>query len=155
MDPVIIIDNALGKAIIASREIYHGERILKMSGPLLRKPQDIEAIELQSHLVQISHGAYYDPDVPGRFINHSCEPNAILSGTMLLAIRDIFNGEEITFDYSTTMDDEIYTLDCLCGTTSCRKVIRDFITLPASLREKYISLGAVQQFIVLKYSSRT
>ena len=153
-DPIEVIDNHLGKAVIANRDIFHGERILKMSGPIARKPQDVEAIELKSHLIQIGHSTYYNPDAPGRFINHSCEPNTILSGTIILAIRDILNGEEITSDYSTTMDDEIYTLECLCASASCRGIIRDFITLPRELREYYISLGAVQQFIVLKCSNR-
>lgn len=153
-DPIEVIDNHLGRAIIASRNISRGERILKISGPIIRKPQDIEKVELKSHLIQINDSAYYDPIAPGRFINHSCEPNTILSGTIVMAIKDILGGEEITFDYSTTMDDESYTLDCLCATKSCRGVIRDFITLPRELREYYISLGSVQQFIVLKCSSK-
>jgi len=154
IDPIEVIDNHLGKAIIASRNIFHGERVLKMSGPIVRRPQDLEMIEQKSHLIQINNSTYYDPVPPGRFINHSCEPNTILSGTIILATRDIYSGEEITFDYSTTMDDEIYTLDCLCSTPSCRGIIRDFVTLPPSLRNHYISLGGVQQFIVLKCSSK-
>ena len=36
-----------------------------------------------------------------RFMNHSCEPNAGLSGqVVLVAMRDIRDGEEILYDYA-------------------------------------------------------
>ena len=44
---------------------------------------------------------WIDPKPPFRFINHSCEPNSGIKGTKKVhAIKDIFKGEEITFDYS-------------------------------------------------------
>ena len=36
---------------------------------------------------------------PGRFLNHSCDPNALRSGVTVFARRRIRRGEEITIDY--------------------------------------------------------
>lgn len=56
-------------------------------------------------------------------VNHSCEPNAILdiSGEtpMLVAIRDIEEGEEITVDYNETEKGGIL-IPCSCGSEKCR-----------------------------------
>src|SRR5690606_10498552 len=57
----------------------------------------------------------------GDYVNHSCNPNAGLSGQIGLgAMRDIKVGEEVCFDYamSDTMDYDAF--DCLCGAPTCR-----------------------------------
>jgi SET domain-containing protein len=64
------------------------------------------------------------------YLNHSCEPNCHIVSLdpgfiYLLASRDIQIGEEITFDYSVTMKDDSWEMTCNCGTSSCRKVIRE------------------------------
>lgn len=148
-----ISDNRFGKALIANTSISAGEQILKISGRILRKPQDISSAPLSSHLIQIGTSLYYDPEPPGRFINHSCSPNSILSGSVLIAITSISTGQEITFDYSTTMLEDNYTLDCLCGSPECRGVIKDFTELPKPLQRKYIDLGGVQHFILIQCCS--
>jgi hypothetical protein len=68
----------------------------------------------------------------------------------LIAIRDISPGEQITFDYSTTMDEDDFEFDCLCGSPKCRGRIRDFKHLPADLRHQYIKLRIVPEYN-LKY----
>lgn len=64
-----------------------------------------------------------------RFINHSCEPNceAVTHGTRIWihALRDIAVGEELTYDYNLTGDDEdraeqMKQYACHCGTSKCR-----------------------------------
>jgi len=42
-----------------------------------------------------------DPAEAGDLVNHSCDPNCGLVGAVLVvAMRDIEPGEEITFDYA-------------------------------------------------------
>ncbi len=56
-------------------------------------------------------------------VNHSCEPNiGWKNDLMLVAIRDIRKGEELTPDYAMH---GCYPepMDCNCGKPSCRKVI--------------------------------
>jgi hypothetical protein len=64
-----------------------------------------------------------------RFINHSCEPNCEPvneSGRIYIeALRSISPGEELTYDYSLTrdeQDDEQTEIDyaCRCGARRCR-----------------------------------
>jgi uncharacterized protein len=71
------------------------------------------------------------------FLNHSCEPNIGFGGNIILvAMRDIARGEELTTDYAL-FDDHEETMKCRCGATSCRKTItgRDW-RLP-ELQERY------------------
>lgn len=79
--------------------------------------------------------AEYEPVM--LFLNHSCEPNVGFGGNIVLvAMRDISPGEELTTDYAL-FDDYDGELDCRCGTPSCRGVIggRDW-QLP-ELQQRY------------------
>lgn len=63
-------------------------------------------------------------------------------------MRDIKKDEECTFDYSTTMDEDDWEMDCSCGSKNCRHQIRDFKYLPKKLQEKYIEMGIIPDYIV-------
>jgi NAD(P)-dependent dehydrogenase (short-subunit alcohol dehydrogenase family) len=57
------------------------------------------------------------------FLQHSCEPNAGISGEVTqIARRDISIGEEITIDYAT-IDNDDYSYTCSCGSSTCRGTI--------------------------------
>ncbi|GHS89694.1 hypothetical protein FACS189487_10430 [Campylobacterota bacterium] len=62
------------------------------------------------------------------FINHSCDPNLAFEngGLTLVNIRDIDAGEELTWDYSTSIDDGIFEMKCSCGAGNCRDIIKSF-----------------------------
>ncbi|KAJ7514756.1 hypothetical protein O6H91_23G058100 [Diphasiastrum complanatum] len=67
----------------------------------------------------------------GRFINHSCEPNCqtekwCVNGEIcigLFAIRDLVQGEEITFDYHYEPVYGAAAKKCECGSSQCRGYI--------------------------------
>jgi hypothetical protein len=69
------------------------------------------------------------PDDPGDFMNHSCNPNCRivvnLPSIHLVAQRDISAGEEITYDYGSTMHNDPWEMKCNCGAPECRGVIRE------------------------------
>ena len=91
---------------------------------------------------------YIDTQAPAVFVNHSCDPNAgIRNDENMVALRDIAAGEEVRFDYSTTMEEQSFTMQCLCGLPQCRHVIKDFSTLPQHLKERYLDLRIVMNFI--------
>jgi len=72
------------------------------------------------HLVALDE-AEYEPVM--LFINHSCEPNVGFGGNVVLvAMRDIDAGEELTTDYAL-FDDYDGEMECRCGTASCRGTI--------------------------------
>jgi len=66
---------------------------------------------------------------PCMYFNHSCDPNcgfASLDSGLVVAIRDIEAGEELTYDYQC-MDTEatFYDgLECACGSAKCRGTLR-------------------------------
>ncbi len=73
-----------------------------------------------------------------KFMNHSCDPNAWWAafGT-LTARRDIAEGEEVTYDYSTTDITLSYKMKCLCGSKSCRGIVTNKDYLNPDFRKQY------------------
>lgn len=60
----------------------------------------------------------------GDCVNHSCDPNCGVLGTSLLvALRDIAVGEELTFDYAMCDTSQYDEFTCLCGAATCRGVV--------------------------------
>jgi hypothetical protein len=58
---------------------------------------------------------------PSDYFNHSCDPNAGLSGQIsLVALRDIAPGEEVRFDYAMSDSTDYDEFDCDCGADNCR-----------------------------------
>ena len=103
----------------------------------------------QINPLQIGSEVYMELQAPYRYLNHSCEPNAgIKKVSALFALHDIKKGEEITFDYSTTIDEAFF---CKCGSRKCRGVIADFFALPEKLQRFYVKNKAVPAFIEKKY----
>lgn len=138
----------MGKGIFTSKDIKKGSVICTFNG---RKMTFIEAKALgrnESYALQIGHDLYIYLDAPEKFINHSCEPNCGLRGLELIALADIKAGEQLFYDYSTTMLERSWTMVCHCGTKNCRKIITDFDLTPQATQAKYIHLGVVQPFIV-------
>jgi uncharacterized protein len=71
------------------------------------------------------------------FTNHSCDPNIAIQGQIVLvAMRDIAPGEELTIDWATT-DDGDYTMPCRCGSAACRGTITGKDWMHPQLQEKY------------------
>ena len=56
--------------------------------------------------------------------NHSCEPTLAWSDDVtLVAVRDLAAGEELTVDYSLSVDDPDFVMWCHCETYRCRQAI--------------------------------
>ena len=81
---------------------------------------------------------------PERHINHSCDPNTYVrtrnSRRLVIALRDIRAGDEITYDYCINSGgDTVWT--CRCGAARCRRQIHsDFFHLPIELQLEYLPL---------------
>ncbi|XP_038695723.1 uncharacterized protein LOC119992950 isoform X3 [Tripterygium wilfordii] len=66
-----------------------------------------------------------------RFVNHSCLPNCIAKvismkterKVVFFADRDIFPGEEITYDYHFNHEDEGKKIPCFCSSENCRRYL--------------------------------
>jgi SET domain len=86
------------------------------------------------------------------FINHSCQPNTGIRlyarGAVILAIRPIETHDEITFDYSTYLNNPYEQITCRCGSENCRGVIGNFTTLPNDSQQRYLELRIVGDFVL-------
>lgn len=146
---IYIGDSNFGKGVFAKVALMKGDRIFRFGGIRISLDESIALGEDESYSVQIGLKEYLQPFSPGMYVNHSCEPNCGLTGAMfLIALRDIQIGEELFFDYSTTMLERRWEMQCNCRTTVCRHHIRDFDTLPQYLQKHCESLGIVQPFIL-------
>ncbi len=55
--------------------------------------------------------------------NHSCQPNTAYDGLNVVAIRPITQGEELTLDYASFLDEQMEPFQCSCGAANCRRMI--------------------------------
>jgi hypothetical protein len=147
--PLYIADSLLGFGAFASRNINRGEIIHKLSGREISFSESVAMGKDQSFSLQVSKNTYIFLDAPGKFINHSCEPNCGLKPDLsLVALRDIRRDEQFFYDYSTTMLERHWQMRCECQTLSCRGLVRDFDLLPEELQKTYLRLGIVMPFII-------
>jgi hypothetical protein len=138
----------LGRGVFAKRAIRKGETILAFGGALIDFAETKRRGPRECMAIQVGPDLYIDTQPPGVFANHSCAPNAgIRNDRDLVALRDIPKGEEIRYDYSTTMDEKSFTMACHCGAPECRQVVTDFTELPGGLQDYYLSRGLVMGFI--------
>jgi hypothetical protein len=139
----------VGLGVFAHRDIARGEVILSIDGPTINFAETKRRGPWECMALQIGCDRYVDTRPPGVLVNHSCDPNAGISqDKCLLAIRGIRKGQEIRYDYSTTMEEKSFIMSCLCRSSACRKVVGAFSALPRQIRERYISLGIVMSFIL-------
>jgi len=124
-----------GRGVFAQEPIHAGESIVAFTGPLLKRA---EVREDDYHLqvgTDLYMGASGEAD---DYVNHSCEPNAgFRDGLVLVARRDIGPEEEITWDYSTAIDEADFPgFACHCGAVTCRGAVRSFRHLEPEMRER-------------------
>jgi hypothetical protein len=78
------------------------------------------------------------PNNYGLYINHSCNPNAIINDKLqIVTFKPVKAHQELTLDYSTTELDPDWTMKCSCGEFDCRKILRSFQYLPQVIQNKY------------------
>jgi len=145
-----------GYGLFAGRAVGRGELLFSLRGRLFGGNKRGLDDEWFVHSYQLERDLYLYPETPeGRYINHSCDPNAGLREDLeMVALRDIAAGEEVAFDYSTTMSERSWTMPCSCGSPCCRSEISDFHDLPAEAKRRYLEAGVVQRFIIREVFER-
>jgi len=137
--PYISVKNSKihNNGVFAKKDIAEGTRVIEYVGEKITHKEAIRRAEVE--LIRAkndkSYGAVYlfelnkrqdvDGNVPyntARLINHSCDPNCetdIIRGRIwVIAIRDIKETEELTYNYGYNFDDYEDHL-CECGTKIC------------------------------------
>jgi SET domain-containing protein len=145
-----------GLGVFTTSTIKKGDVVKILDGEIITFDECIERIkagtEDQSDSLQVGFELDMDLDEISRSINHSCNPNACMRKiSELVALKDISKGEEITYDYSATIGPNIpknlWTMNCNCGATNCRKIIGNVLSIPKRQLEIYRKSGALQDFI--------
>lgn len=135
-----------GKGSFTIKPISKGEVIIDFSSA----PQNIisksEADKLYDsdfdYMIQIDEDSFFvtvndkSEEYLG-WVNHSCSPNCGINGKMkFVAMKDIFVGEEITFDYAMSESSD-YSFVCKCLSSKCRKKVTGNDWKIPSLQKKY------------------
>jgi hypothetical protein len=150
--PVRIARSRHGLGLFAAADVETGTPILSFTGELIGLDEVLASGIDESYPMQVGPTTYLDLDSRSRVINHSCDPNSGLrSDRILVALRAIRRDEEILYDYSTTMSERRWTMQCLCNEAKCRGSVGDFEDLPVALQQEYLRLGVVQSFIVTRF----
>lgn len=121
----------------AIRPIKKGTRIIEYTGERISHavadtryqddPDDRHVV-----LFAVNSRVVIDAGVGGndaKYINHSCNPNCEVviekARVFIHAARDIAVGEELSYDYSLTRDedDDDSRYPCNCGAPNCRKTL--------------------------------
>ncbi len=123
-----------GNGLHTDCKIIKGERIGVIHGPV-EIVHKFTGKLIKNSLNWIGIGRYSwinTNESPFRFINHSCEPNAYIIGKrIVVALKNIEAGSEITMDYSLTEADPDYLVPggCRCKSKNCRHEIGPIFSL--------------------------
>ena len=146
-------DRSFGRGLFTIRSVRANEPLFMLEGPTIDFAEACAMDDEESYALQCDSNIYISLTEPACFINHSCEPNAGIRGLTMVALRLIAEDEEVTFDYSTTMDEGYWTMVCNCKSPICRGVIKDFRTLEPDLKSVYLDLEIVMPFIASQYKT--
>lgn len=132
-----------GTGVFATRLIRKGTWIVEYTGERIsheeadRRYDDASMDRHHTFLFVVDEATCIDASRAGgdaRFINHSCDPNCEAlfveddREIWIAAARTIRPGEELTYDYAYTVDEEDAdaarrTYPCRCGAPNCRGTI--------------------------------
>ena len=153
-----------GRGVFARENIIQGTRLAIFGGKLMfideirNLPEHLQefTMQIEERFILGPPQNSTEPDETD-FFNHSCEPNSGFKGQMfLVAMRDIKNNEEITFDYAMVVSESIgsdfvFEMECKCGSGNCRKKITENDWKLPEIQKKYY--GFFSQYLQEKCSS--
>jgi uncharacterized protein len=114
-----------GSGSFAVSPIPRGTTVAAFGGHVVdRATMETFPLDRQNRSIQIDDDLFMlsaEQPEPGDMVNHSCAPNCGIAGSVLVvAMRDIAVGEEITFDYAMCDGADYDEFDCHCGAPTCR-----------------------------------
>jgi hypothetical protein len=110
---------------------YLGEKITKEESDKrlddsLKKHKENPEENAAVYIFELNNEYDLDGDIPNndaKYINHSCDPNCDFeikdNQIWLFAIKDIKEGEELTYNYGFDFDEEYADHPCRCGSKNC------------------------------------
>jgi hypothetical protein len=148
-DTVIVKDSKFGKGIFTTADLPKKSILFKITGKSITFEDTLQLGNNECYSLQIGMNKYIIPNHPFHLSNHSCVPNCGINRKMeFITLRDIEAGEELCWDYSTSMMEKHWVMKCDCGNQDCRHLVQDFDLLPAHIQERYIHMKIVLPFII-------
>jgi uncharacterized protein len=138
----------VGKGLFAGQDIKKGTTIIRYIGTKISKEQTARELAKGNAYICYLNDRY---DIDGntlkntaRYINHSCDPNCEIQTTSralwIVALRDITEGEELTYRYDYEYDPDGYMdFPCYCGAKNCVGYIVDARYWELITQQKYES----------------
>jgi hypothetical protein len=127
-----------GLGVYTRKPIAKGALVIQCLGIVRHRDEIYEGLRA----LQIGPETYLaeDPANPrlDDFINHSCDPNVgFAQGSLTLyALRDIQAGDELFWDYRTSINEAGWEVPCTCGAAHCRGKIQSYCDLPGEERAR-------------------
>jgi len=148
-ETVIVKNSKHGKGIFTTVDLPKNSLLFNIKGKQITFEETLKLDDDQCYCLQISLDKYIIAESPFLFSNHSCDPNCGINKKMdFITLKNIKAGEELQWDYSTSMMERHWTLKCQCEQFGCRGIIRDFDLLPSSKQKQYLQMQIVLPFIV-------
>ncbi|MBN2354250.1 MAG: SET domain-containing protein-lysine N-methyltransferase [Spirochaetales bacterium] len=137
-----IRDSPVSGLGVFARSAIHAGELLAVCGGIVYSTADCPS---EGHAMQVGEDLWLWSDGGNLddFINHSCGPNSgfVNGKPELFALKDIAPGEEIVWDYSTSLVEEGWSLQCRCGSKSCRGKILPFFSLSPEDRRRLLPVS--------------
>ncbi|XP_067267313.1 histone-lysine N-methyltransferase 2B isoform X3 [Chanodichthys erythropterus] len=129
-----------GRGLFCKRNIEAGEMVIEYAGNVIRsvltdkREKYYDSKGIGCYMFRIDDFDVVDATMHGnaaRFINHSCDPNCYSrvinvenqKHIVIFALRKIYRGEELTYDYKFPIEDANNKLHCNCGARRCRRFL--------------------------------
>lgn len=143
-----------GLGVFSTRAFMRGERVVTLTGHLITcGVEDVLDERTRDNAIRFDEDVYLSPDGGvGDYFNHSCNPNVYIikkdNALHIIARRNIRAEQELCFDYATiTASDDIWEMQCACGSAMCRKKVKQFIKLPKAVQKQYLREGMVPEYV--------
>ena len=122
-----VIDN---KGLYASKDIKKGTKIINYVGKIITKKETDTNPKFDNEKAIYLYNLNSKYDLDGdfkyntaRLINHSCDPNCEVDGEGLKlwisAIKDIKKGDELSYDYGFSFDQDYKQFPCTSASKNC------------------------------------
>ncbi len=121
-----------GYGVVAAKPFAEGDLICEIDGVTWKEGDDVD----DRYSLWVENGLYFDMVDQTRYINHSCDPNAVVDAGItddghvwatVTALKAIAVGEELSYDYAFPAH---LAEPCRCGSPRCRGLIIDEDALP-------------------------
>lgn len=135
-------DTLKGGPGVFARSAIRAEELLVVWGGEIVTAGQLSVLPKSSHrlCLQVEEDLFLmtTREGPSDWVNHSCNPNAGMTGQIVLvAMRDVEPGEEICFDYAMTDSYPYDEFECQCRSPICRgRITANDWRIPA-LQERY------------------